>query len=234
MKITAQQVLDYYNEKGITDFPKTKSGMPHMGKRQNMKAANLVMKQEIMDKNLDENYDRYTVSNDANYRDEIKNLTEEQIKILQKMNTHCVICQEKLTKNYCRLDCEHEFCLTCIIKHSRVSNACPLCRSEFCEKEKKVEQISDGLMREMIQYEGYDVSEYENYNDDESLTNYVDAFEKEIEDFAHIVAKTTCGEFTPDDYNMYMHGMKKIMLKNVNTYANNVADRIAEYYESQI
>ena len=94
--------------------------------------------------------------------------------------------------------------------------------------------MSDGLMREIIQYEGYDVSDYEIYNDDESLTNYVDAFEKEIEDFAHIVAKTTCGEFTPDDYHMYMHGMKKIMLKNVNIYARNVAYRISDYYDEQI
>lgn len=233
MKISSKQVLEYYNEHGIEDYPKTKTGLPHMGRIQNIKTANKIMKQLIMDKNLDENYDNYTVSNDKNYREEITNLTDEQIKYLQKMNTHCVICAESLNKNYCRLDCEHEFCLSCIMKHSRNTNTCPLCRSEFCEKPKKIESISDTLIREILNVEAHENADYENFNDSENLRSFMESFENEIEDFAHIVAKTTCGEFTPDDYSTYVDEMKKVMLKNVNDLTISVAERVADYYDDQ-
>lgn len=44
----------------------------------------------------------------------------------------CAICMERLRKvNVGILPCGHEFCLGCLIKHTRRSDCCPLCRSNI-------------------------------------------------------------------------------------------------------
>jgi hypothetical protein len=90
------------------------------------------------------------------------------------------------------------------------------------------------LIREICIVESSENADYENFNDGENLRSFNESFQNEIEDFAHIVAKTTCGEFSPDDYSTYVDEMKKIMLKNINDFAVSVGERVADYYDDQI
>ena len=46
----------------------------------------------------------------------------------------CVICFNKL-QTAKKLDCNHEFCLVCIINNLKYSNKCPLCRRTITKKE---------------------------------------------------------------------------------------------------
>lgn len=44
----------------------------------------------------------------------------------------CAICMERLRKvNIAILPCGHEFCLGCLLQHSRSSHCCPLCREKM-------------------------------------------------------------------------------------------------------
>ena len=44
----------------------------------------------------------------------------------------CPICKETLSEtNLCKTICGHSYCLSCIIKHSKTNNKCPLCRKEL-------------------------------------------------------------------------------------------------------
>ena len=46
----------------------------------------------------------------------------------------CPICKERLSQtNLCKTICGHSYCLSCMIKHSKVNNRCPLCREEIFE-----------------------------------------------------------------------------------------------------
>ena len=44
----------------------------------------------------------------------------------------CSICLDSL-KNPCKLNCSHEFCITCIRKWKQKSGKCPLCRIEITQ-----------------------------------------------------------------------------------------------------
>ena len=46
----------------------------------------------------------------------------------------CPICKEELREtNLCKTKCGHIYCLSCMIKHSKSNNLCPLCRVELFE-----------------------------------------------------------------------------------------------------
>ena len=48
----------------------------------------------------------------------------------------CSICLDAIGKiDVFVTKCDHMFCGTCILKHARTSNLCPLCRSELIETE---------------------------------------------------------------------------------------------------
>ena len=51
----------------------------------------------------------------------------------------CSICFDIIgDKNIFITNCNHTFCGTCMIKHSRVSNLCPLCRTELIETQEDI------------------------------------------------------------------------------------------------
>ena len=55
----------------------------------------------------------------------------------------CPICLETLNeKNICVTECNHTFCLKCIIFALRQKNTCPLCRAEICTKDEKIERMA--------------------------------------------------------------------------------------------
>lgn len=44
----------------------------------------------------------------------------------------CPICKETLSHtNLCKTICGHSYCLSCMIKHSKTNNKCPICRKEL-------------------------------------------------------------------------------------------------------
>jgi hypothetical protein len=47
----------------------------------------------------------------------------------------CPICKEEIKEtNTCKTTCGHIYCLSCMIKHSKNNNRCPLCRVEIFER----------------------------------------------------------------------------------------------------
>lgn len=51
----------------------------------------------------------------------------------------CAICMEKLDagKNFARTNCQHAFCLTCLMRALKDNNTCPLCRQNIEEENPK-------------------------------------------------------------------------------------------------
>ena len=45
----------------------------------------------------------------------------------------CAICMDELdgSKNFAKTNCEHSFCLTCLIQALKNNNTCPLCRANI-------------------------------------------------------------------------------------------------------
>ena len=60
----------------------------------------------------------------------------------------CIICMDRMI-GFAYLDCGHEFCIKCTIKHFRLKDNCPLCRKLVCKKEKSmidINHITDELL----------------------------------------------------------------------------------------
>ena len=85
----------------------------------------------------------------------------------------CVICYESIsnTKNMCITECGHEFCFTCMMKHARRNNGCPLCRTTMIEDESDSGSVSDSE---------YSEGEYDE-DDDETIEEVVDESYPEFE-----------------------------------------------------
>ena len=62
----------------------------------------------------------------------------------------CAICMDELnaSKNFAKTNCEHSFCLTCLVKALKNNNTCPMCRTNI-EDEKpsktKALNLEDGV-----------------------------------------------------------------------------------------
>jgi len=72
-------------------------------------------------------------------------------KELKKENQgECAICMDELdsSKNFAKTNCEHSFCLTCLVKALKNNNTCPMCRANI-EDEKpsntKALSLEDGV-----------------------------------------------------------------------------------------
>ena len=47
----------------------------------------------------------------------------------------CPICKKNMSSiNYCVTECNHNYCLLCLIEHLKVNNNCPLCREKILEE----------------------------------------------------------------------------------------------------
>lgn len=239
--VTSNELLEYYQQNNITTFVKTSNGTPDMRNRQNRQICNKIFEgrrnkisEQIKNKNKKENKHNISTTLEPNYRKEITELSDEEIDELQKLNSSCVICGENMKNSFCRLPCEHSFCVNCIVQHSKVNNSCPLCRKDFCEKPKRVEKISSELVNGYIDYERNYNQAYENFNDSDHLYTYDSAFQNEIDDFAHIVAQSTCNEMSVEDYTQYKEEMIKIFQDNFQNAVMRVSRKIVRYYNEQI
>ncbi|MBI90035.1 MAG: hypothetical protein CMG60_08110 [Candidatus Marinimicrobia bacterium] len=241
--VTANELLEYYKQNNITTFVKRSNGTPDMRNKQNRDTSdklfeirrNKVSKQ-IMENNKKQNNHNISTTLEPNYRKDITELSDEEIDELQKLESSCIICGEKMNNSCCRLPCDHSFCVNCIVHHSRVNNNCPLCRKEFCDKPKNIdiEKISIELVNEYLDYERTYHFAYENFNDSDHLYTYDSAFQNEIDDFAHIVAQSTCNEMSVEDYIQYKEEMVKIFQDNFVNATLRVARKIIRYYNEQI
>ena len=52
----------------------------------------------------------------------------------------CIICLETIGTGSSTTVCGHRFCTQCLVKHLRISNKCPYCRTVLCEPVKKISE----------------------------------------------------------------------------------------------
>ena len=114
---TMIDLIKYYNDNGITDYPKKKDGTPNMGRTINK--DNLSHVQTLMNKPK-----------------KMKGVNSEI------QTDTCPICDSAF-EDVCILKCKHKFCVTCAISHFRVKHNCPLCREVICTIPKTTVPICD-------------------------------------------------------------------------------------------
>ena len=71
----------------------------------------------------------------------------------EEINEECFICKEEFEKGYIKLKCLHVFHKTCIEECFDINQTCPLCRTNFMDKIKKLMKIK----------EKYDLKNFQNY-----------------------------------------------------------------------
>ena len=60
-----------------------------------------------------------------------------------------VICSDKKIGTATLSCCGQEICISCFAKHSRISNMCPFCRTEYAPKVKKPNKLCDITLEAM-------------------------------------------------------------------------------------
>jgi len=59
---------------------------------------------------------------------------------------HCCICmEERLFDDFCKLNCQHIFCIECINQHLQNKHSCPLCRSNITTITTQIASASDKI-----------------------------------------------------------------------------------------
>jgi len=72
--------------------------------------------------------------------------------------TECLICYEKIMSNNCCVtECNHAFCLTCMIKTALKKKECPYCREKILKNEETGEEENEHLEDEEDEDENYAV-----------------------------------------------------------------------------
>lgn len=147
-KITVDELIEYYKQHNITDYPKTTNGLPKMNSKINKDAIHKIneSKKDIKPNDSDINCPN-----------------------LDKENT-CSICSEPFNGK-CILSCNHTFCVSCAISHFRVNNTCPLCRHVICDKPKKHEKMPGEMVDQNI--ENILMSEEEESRQYMTMKNYL-------------------------------------------------------------
>ena len=52
-------------------------------------------------------------------------------KVVEEDVEECPICYEPIKKyGFCTTNCEHTFCMDCMVRHLQINQSCPLCRDE--------------------------------------------------------------------------------------------------------
>ena len=125
--ITVDELIQYYKENGITDYPKKKDGTPNMSR--------IVNKNNI----------RILIELKSNkFKRSISDIMSAELKTASDIKEHevCPICNDPF-EDICILKCKHKFCVTCTISHFRVKHNCPLCREEISSIPKTTTPICD-------------------------------------------------------------------------------------------
>lgn len=98
------------------------------------------------------------------------------------MNDSCAICLQIINKNNsCITECNHGFCLTCIVKHFKYNNSCPICRKALIDNNTST-PINDN---------GIDVDSIINvvYTEEQrsGISQYLNSFIKDVYDKQHFM-----------------------------------------------
>ena len=65
-------------------------------------------------------------------------------------STECLICYEKIKNtNFCITECNHVYCLTCIIKATLRKTECPYCKYKLVEITEEEEEIDENIIQEV-------------------------------------------------------------------------------------
>ena len=136
--VSSEQLRLYYENNGITDYPKRKNGYPNMTFKFNRHHINKIIESR-----------RNEYINKKNKREKLIQEFYESYSDNTKAQ-ECIICCEPISKNIAILECGHTFCLSCMVQHGRENNNCPCCRIEFTNKPKKVEHMTGMTLNEII------------------------------------------------------------------------------------
>jgi hypothetical protein len=242
--VSMNEIIQFYADNNITNYPKTKKGLPNMSCSINKKTKLRLMKQKILEQNKKENKDSYTTSKEEYYRNEILSMNDEELSELSELTETCAICLESMSEDYCMLKCEHMFCVNCIANYCQTNNKCPLCREQFCDIVNKKknnyqynesnhnrlmyfsEDIVESVLTEGFHYNGCNESDH-GHGDDEneaehndSMHNFEDFLEVEMEDLKSLMklySKNKDIKYTFDDY---IDNMARNMKNNLETLLN--------------
>jgi hypothetical protein len=231
------QLMIHYQEEGITEFPKKTNGRPDMRKSENKKVLISLKKRQILKRNKLENQYNYTSKKEDNYRNEIINMNESDLDKFRKIsNGHCSICYESLKSNHCLLPCEHYFCVSCIARHCRENNNCPLCRKEICCKAKKVERMNTYLIQAIYEIEQDQRKVFTVLNEEEKLYTFNDILYKEINDLEAYIDKYKYGHepYNEAEMKTYKHELLINLLKNVYQLNSNISQKVIKFYDEQL
>jgi len=65
-------------------------------------------------------------------------------KVVEEDVEECPICYEPIKKyGFCTTNCEHTFCMDCMVRHLQINQSCPLCRNEVAPPPGNVQQDND-------------------------------------------------------------------------------------------
>jgi hypothetical protein len=131
---TIDELIEYYKENGITDYPKKKDGTPNMGRSVNKNNLRTLIELKS------QKFKRTKMNAEKMSADKISAELTSATEL--KEPEMCVICNEPF-EDICILKCKHKFCVNCAISHFRVKHNCPLCREEICSIPKTTTAICD-------------------------------------------------------------------------------------------
>jgi hypothetical protein len=168
-KVTVPDILaKRYSDMGITDFPKTRLGLPDMRRKFNHQWWGIIEKQ--IEKEKEEQAEQ-----------EAKQARERLKSTFQDVHSEpCAICYEPKVFSHATLKCSHSYCLDCFIKHCRSNNKCPLCRDEFAPMIKKP-MIAPEEYKEAIAYMAMKAKQHNHQGDVLELPQYIYA---QLNDYA--------------------------------------------------
>jgi hypothetical protein len=67
--------------------------------------------------------------------------------VSEEDKTCCICMEERETEEFCRLNCQHTFCVQCINQHLHTNYSCPICRSDITDL-----SVQNNYIREKINF----------------------------------------------------------------------------------
>uniref|UniRef100_A0A6C0C6R4 RING-type domain-containing protein n=1 Tax=viral metagenome TaxID=1070528 RepID=A0A6C0C6R4_9ZZZZ len=65
-------------------------------------------------------------------------------KVVEEEVEECPICYEPIKKyGFCTTNCDHTFCMDCMVRHLQINQSCPLCRGEVAPPPDNVQPDND-------------------------------------------------------------------------------------------
>lgn len=234
-QVSRAELMNYFKRNNITDYTKTKNNYPDMRCHQNKMYRSKLLKEKLLEQNKIQNMNSYTSEAEPNYRSEILNLSEEDIKMFKSVQEACVICGESMKTNHLTLKCNHAFCSDCAISHFRVNNKCPLCRTEICESPKKITPMSSQLCDGIIDHE---MSVVNNYPVDNCLfiqDTSDSRFTTTLMTLLYYYEVSCDQSLSPDEAarEAMKDSLKQSMLKLIKKMTFTACGKICGYYDNQ-